>query len=56
MVKIGDLTQAQANSMKFPKLLTDSPSYTPPGLSTRLLDHLHRALGALPHDAGLRAS
>ena len=34
MVKIGDLSQAQANSMKFPKLLTDSPSYTPPGLST----------------------
>ena len=34
MVKIGDLSQAQADSMKFPKLLTDSPSYTPPGLST----------------------
>jgi membrane peptidoglycan carboxypeptidase len=32
MVTIGDLSQAQANSMKFPKLLTDSPSYTPPGL------------------------
>ncbi len=32
MVKIGDLSQAQANSMKFPKLLTDSPSYTPPGI------------------------
>jgi membrane peptidoglycan carboxypeptidase len=32
MVTIGDLTQAQANSMKFPKLLTDSPSYTPPGI------------------------
>jgi membrane peptidoglycan carboxypeptidase len=33
MVSIGDLTQAQANSLAFPKLLTDSPSYTPPGLS-----------------------
>ncbi len=33
MVKIGDLSQAQANFMKFPKLLTDSPSYQPPGLS-----------------------
>ena len=33
MVTIGDLSQAQANSMKFPKLLTDSPSYSPPGLS-----------------------
>ena len=33
MVKIGDLSQAQANTMKFPKLLTDSPSYTAPGLS-----------------------
>jgi membrane peptidoglycan carboxypeptidase len=32
MVTIGDLTQAQADSMKFPKPLTDSPSYTPPGL------------------------
>ena len=27
-------TQAQADSMTFPKLLTDNPSYTPPGLST----------------------
>ncbi len=34
MVKIGDLSQAQADSMKFPKLLTDSPSYSPPGLSS----------------------
>jgi membrane peptidoglycan carboxypeptidase len=34
MVKIGDLSQAQANSMKFPKLLTDNPNYTAPGLST----------------------
>ena len=34
MVKIGDLSQAQADSMTFPKLLTDNPSYTPPGLST----------------------
>ena len=34
MVKIGDLTQAQADSMTFPKLLTDKPAYTPPGLST----------------------
>ncbi len=32
MVSIGDLSQAQASSMTFPKLLTDSPSYTPPGL------------------------
>ena len=34
MVTIGDLSQAQADSMKFPKLLTDSPSYSPPGLSS----------------------
>ncbi len=34
MVKIGDLSQAQADSMKFPKLLTDNPSYTPPGLTS----------------------
>jgi membrane peptidoglycan carboxypeptidase len=34
MVKIGDLSQAQADSMTFPKLLTDNPSYTAPGLST----------------------
>jgi membrane peptidoglycan carboxypeptidase len=34
MVTIGDLSQAQANSMKFPKLLTDSRSYSPPGLGT----------------------
>jgi membrane peptidoglycan carboxypeptidase len=34
MVTIGDLSQAQADSMKFPKLLTDNHSYTPPGLST----------------------
>jgi membrane peptidoglycan carboxypeptidase len=33
MVSIGDLTQAQADSVAFPKLLTDSPSYHPPGLS-----------------------
>jgi membrane peptidoglycan carboxypeptidase len=33
MVTIGDLTAAQAASVKFPKLLTDSPSYSPPGLS-----------------------
>ena len=46
MVTIGDLTQAQANSMKFPKLLTDSPSYTPPGLWAGMRDHLHRALGS----------
>ena len=34
MVKIGDLTQAQADTMKFPKMLTDNPSYSPPGLTT----------------------
>ncbi len=33
MVSIGDLSQEQADSMAFPKLLTDSPSYKPPGLS-----------------------
>ena len=54
MVKIGDLSQAQADSMTFPKLLTDNPSYTPPGSVDRLLHHLHPALGVLPHDAGLR--
>ena len=34
MVTIGDLSQAQADSMTFPKLLTDNPSYTPPGRSS----------------------
>ena len=34
MVTIGDLSQAQADSMTFPKLLTDSPSYSPPGLTS----------------------
>jgi membrane peptidoglycan carboxypeptidase len=33
MVSIGDLSQAKANSLAFPKLLTDSPTYTPPGQS-----------------------
>ena len=37
MVTIGDLSQAQADSMTFPKLLTDNPSYSPPGLSIGLL-------------------
>jgi membrane peptidoglycan carboxypeptidase len=34
MVTIGDLGQTQADGMKFPKLQTDSPSYSAPGLST----------------------
>jgi membrane peptidoglycan carboxypeptidase len=34
MVKAGDLSQAQADSMTFPALKTDNPSYTAPGLST----------------------
>ena len=34
MVTAGDLSQAQATAMTFPKLLTDNPSYSPPGLST----------------------
>ncbi len=54
MVKIGDLSQAQADSMTFPKLLTDNPVLHPARAVERLLDHLDRALGGLPHDAGLR--
>jgi membrane peptidoglycan carboxypeptidase len=34
MVKAGDVTQAQVNSMTFPALKTDNPSYVAPGLST----------------------
>ena len=55
MVTIGDLSQAQADSVKFPKLLTDSPSYIPPGRSQGC-STLHRALGLVPHDADLRGA
>ena len=54
MVTIGDLSQAQANSMTFPKLLTDCPSYSPPGLSSGCSTTSTQPVGGLPHDAGLR--
>ena len=38
--------------MKFPKLLTDSPSYHPAWAVAGMLHHLHRPMGAVPDDPG----
>ena len=54
MVKIGDLSQAQANHDDVPEAADRQPVLQPARADERVLDHLDPALGGVPHDAGVR--
>ena len=54
MVKIGDLSPGPGGHDEVPEAEDRQPLLHPARPVDRLLDHLHPALGVLPHDAGLQ--